>query len=107
MTNFNKTAYNCWGSVLNASQQIDVTIGEKGAIMSDEDDIIWPSWMMMNLSSKCTMIFMTACRMKSSKVSRSCWIVADSHDVLTKALVDGMTVVGNDFRDGILLFRKY
>mgnify|MGYP005701736805 FL=1 len=31
----------------------------------------------------------------------------EPYRVLTEALVGGMTIVGNDFRDGILLFPKF
>ena len=46
---------------------------------------------------------MTGCAKRSKKRSAFCWNAAGTpYDILTKALVAGMTIVGHDFRDGIL-----
>ena len=58
---------------------------------------------MTNSCCKCTMTFMTALK---EEIEDAVNILIERgwapYDVLTKALVAGMTIVGADFRDGIL-----
>jgi len=62
-----------------------------------------PIWTTKNLFSRCLMILYDGLREEIEEsvnilIARG-WI---PYDVLTKALVGGMTIVGADFRDGIL-----
>ena len=71
--------------------------------MSDEDEIILANLDDDELVSRCMMIFTMVCRTRLSRCQNSARRGWTPYDVLTKALVEGMTIVGIDFRDGILV----